>query len=403
MSQPLAPKDPDLLPRPAGEPFFRQATPEPRADGPTPSPTEEALRISEEKFAKAFRSSPDAMLISSVATSKIVDANDGFTRITGFAWDEAVGHTAIELGLWPDLGDRRLLMEELTRDGRVRSRELTYLDKTGATVHCLLSFELIELEGGPHILTVGRDITAQKRAEADRERVVQELEAKNTELERFTYTVSHDLKSPLVTIRGFLGLLEQDIAKGESERVERDIERIKAATDTMQELLDDLLELSRIGRMAGTPEPLELGELARLASQQVAGPLAQRGVDLKIADDLPVVTGDRVRLLQVFQNLLDNAVKFLGDQPDPKVEVGVRRDPPDDRTIFFVRDNGIGVDPAHHRRIFGLFARLDQSVEGTGIGLALVERILGVHGGEIWVESEGDGQGSTFCFTLPDP
>ncbi len=224
------------------------------------------------------------------------------------------------------------------------------------------------------------------------------LEAKNEELERFIYTVSHDLKSPLVTIRGFVGLLEKDIAAGDAERVARDLERIQGATERMDRLLNDLVRLSRVGRQLDLSGAVALGELAREAVVRVARPIRERGVDVRIAEALPGVVGDRQQLLEVLHNLLGNAVKFMGEQGEPRVEIGHR--PDGDRVVCTVRDNGIGIDARHHDRIFGLFERLDGQREGTGIGLALVKRIVELHGGEVWVESEGVGSGSTFCFSL---
>ncbi len=229
----------------------------------------------------------------------------------------------------------------------------------------------------------------------------EELEAKNAELERFTYTVSHDLKSPLVTIKGFLGLLEKDAAAGNQERMRRDVARIQSAAETMNRLLDELLELSRVGRQINPPEDVPLGELARLAVEILAGEIEASDVEIEIAPGLPVVSGDRVRLLEVFQNLLANAVKFMGDQDSPRIEVGVRTAGVE--PVVFVRDNGMGIDPQYQEKIFDLFERLDVGVEGTGVGLALVKRIVEVHEGRIWVESPGEGYGSVFCFTLPDP
>ncbi len=235
--------------------------------------------------------------------------------------------------------------------------------------------------------------------------VYQILEAKNRELERFTYTVSHDLKSPLVTIRGFVGLLRKDTDAGDVARVHRDVERIAAAAGTMGQLLDDLLELSRIGRMVNVPETVALGELIQEAVSVLEHQLS--GVELQVASDLPAVSGDRVRLLEVVQNLIENATKFMGDQPSPRIEIGTRRGAvpagggADPEPVFYVSDNGIGIEPTYHDKVFGLFERLDASVEGTGVGLAIVHRIVDFHGGRIWVESEGVGKGSTFRFTLP--
>jgi signal transduction histidine kinase len=234
---------------------------------------------------------------------------------------------------------------------------------------------------------------------AERERLIGELERRNAELERFTYTVSHDLRTPLVTVRGFVDLLEKDVAAGEVQRVEGDLARIRSATATMETLLRELLELSRVGRVMNPPETVSLAALARQAVTLLQGRLRAAGVRVEIQPDLPSVRGDRIRLLEVLQNLMENAVKFRSGQGEPVVEVGSRPGP--DGPVVFVRDNGIGIDPRYHDRVFALFERLDPRVEGTGVGLALVRRIVEVHGGRVWVESDGAGKGATFCFTLP--
>lgn len=250
-----------------------------------------------------------------------------------------------------------------------------------------------------HVAAI-RDITERQKADTQRERLITELEAKNRELERFTYTVSHDLKSPLVTIASFAGFLEHDAQAGDLDRVRSDVARIRAATERMQHLLDDLLELSRIGRLMNPPEWVPFASIVREALEVTQGRLAERSVAVRVAPDLPLVYGDRVRLVEVLQNLLDNAARFVGDQPMPQIEIGVRAEAV---PVFFVRDNGIGIDPAYHQKIFGLFEKLDAQSDGTGVGLTLVKRIIEVHGGQIWVESQGVGHGSTFCFTLAVP
>ena len=235
----------------------------------------------------------------------------------------------------------------------------------------------------------------------ERRKLIAELERKNAELERFTYTVSHDLKSPLFTIRGFLGYLEQDALSGDQARLKSDIQRITDATEKMQRLLNELLELSRVGRLKNEFTCFPLGELVHEAAELVRGQLMARGVSLSIQGELPVVCGDRPRLTEVLQNLFDNAAKFMGDQKHPCIEVGsAAKDVERDVPIFYVRDNGIGIAPEHHERVFGLFNKLDPKTDGTGIGLALVKRIIEVHGGKIWIQSEV-GKGSTFYFTLP--
>jgi signal transduction histidine kinase len=238
------------------------------------------------------------------------------------------------------------------------------------------------------------------RQQAEKERLyLKELEDKNTELERFTYTVSHDLRSPLITIQGFSGALKQSVAQGNSERIEKDIQRIHAAADRMQLLLDDLLELSRIGRLVNPPENVSLEGITREATELVEGTLTARGVQIKISSNLPILFGDRKRLVEVMQNLIENAAKFMGGQKEPLIEIGALEK--GGETFCYVQDNGIGIDPRYHEKIFDLFDKLDQNMPGTGVGLAIVKRIIEIHKGRIWVESEGRGQGSTFYFSIP--
>ncbi|WP_322489178.1 ATP-binding protein [Chloroflexus sp.] len=261
---------------------------------------------------------------------------------------------------------------------------------------------LLDDQGQPvEYQALGMDITARKRAELERERLIAELEARNAELEQFTYTVSHDLKSPLITIKGFASYIERDLATGKIERIPSDLQRIIAAADRMYQLLEDLLHLSRAGRQINPPERIGLGLLISEAAAGVSGRLAERNVYLHLPPNLPEIYGDRTRLREVFQNLIDNAAKFMGDQPSPQIWIEARAADDPQFVLVSVRDNGVGIDPRHTQRIFGLFERLDQRVEGTGIGLTLVRRIVEAHGGKIWVESEGLGRGSTFYLTLP--
>jgi signal transduction histidine kinase len=243
------------------------------------------------------------------------------------------------------------------------------------------------------------ELNERKRVEAEREKIIQELEAKNAELERFTYTVSHDLKSPLITISGFIGLLRADAKSGNAEKFQSDLLRITEAVEKMRRLLDELLELSRIGRLVNPPSDTPFGKIIEEALALTRGRLMAGDIKVDVGNDLPTVRGDRPRLVEVLQNLIDNAAKFMGSQPAPRIEIGVRKEA--DEQIFFVRDNGMGIDPLYQEKIFGLFDKLEASTEGTGVGLALAKRIVEVHGGRIWVESAGKEQGSMFCFTLP--
>lgn len=246
-----------------------------------------------------------------------------------------------------------------------------------------------------------KEVEERRRAEAEREMFVEELERKNAELERFNYTVSHDLKTPLVTIKGFLGMLRQDVERGDRARIESDLDRISGAADKMNGLLDDLLELSRVGHQIDL-QPVDLNAVVRETVDLMAGTLAKGDIQIDIADDLPTVQGDRVQLMEVFQNLLQNAARFMGPQTQPRISV-VWKPGEEGMILCTVEDNGIGIEAEYQEKIFGLFERLDADTDGTGIGLALVKRIVELHGGRVWVESKGLERGSKFCLLLPWP
>jgi len=234
----------------------------------------------------------------------------------------------------------------------------------------------------------------------ERQNLIAQLEANNAELERFTYTVSHDLRNPLVTIKGFLGMLNKDLKENRQDKIQIDFQRIAGAADKMDELLTDLLELSRVGRIVHPPEEVDLVKLAQEALENSDARVRSKNVTVNISPNLPIIYGDRVRLREVLENLIINSVKYMGDQPAPIVEIGARDNGKEQ--IIFVKDNGIGIEEKYNTRIFALFEKLNPNIEGTGIGLALVKRIIETHGGKIWVESDGLGKGSTFCFTIPD-
>jgi signal transduction histidine kinase len=240
---------------------------------------------------------------------------------------------------------------------------------------------------------------ASNRIKTTQDRFTAELEDKNAELERFVYTVSHDLRTPLVSIKGFVGLLQKDIASNDIEKVLADVKRINQAADLMAELLEGLLELSRIGRVINPPMSGSLTRLVSKAVEPLQDKIEQRGITIVIKQNMPVFWGDQLRLSEVFQNLVENAVKFMGDQPAPRIEVSARVD--NDMLVCAVKDNGIGIDPQYHDRVFNLFERLNPEIDGTGIGMPLAKRIIEAHGGTIEIESEGAQTGCTIIFTLP--
>ena len=340
-------------------------------------------------------------LARSTAVTRLGAFVDGLRRPTLWTKDSVADEVESHLG--PVCGE--CSVAALLRVGEKSVGSLLLLDVPKEEPGTPLVLEALEMLSTTLALVLHHSLLYEQQEQIIAQRTreltlaVANLQVKNTELEQFTYSVSHDLRSPLITIKGFLGALEEDLADNDLQQVHADIESIRTAAETMERLLGDLLELSRVGRLVQPPERISLADLARETVTLLTATITEHDVTVEIAPDLPVVVGDRSRLLQVLLNLIENAVKFMGDQSDPRVEVGCRRD--ETLPVCFVRDNGIGIAPAYHERVFGLFQRLDPTLEGTGIGLALVKRIVEVHGGRSWVESTGNRRGSTFCFTLP--
>ncbi len=249
-----------------------------------------------------------------------------------------------------------------------------------------------------HYQGIVLDITERKQAVEDRTRFLKELESKNREMQQFTYTVSHDLRSPLVTIQGFAGMLRKDLEHDAKEKAVTDLEYIEKAATKMDTLLSDTLKLSRIGRMVNLPETIPFGAIVQGALEQTAGGLQAHHIEVTIAEDFPTVHVDRMRIEELLVNLITNSIRYRGENPHPKIEIGYRK--ANGETTLFVRDNGIGIEKSQADKVFDLFYQVDRSGGGTGAGLAIVKRIVEVHGGRIWIESEL-GKGCTICFTLP--
>jgi PAS domain S-box-containing protein len=243
------------------------------------------------------------------------------------------------------------------------------------------------------------DVSERRAVELERERLIAELSERNLEMEQFTYAISHDLKSPLVTIRSYLGAIEEDIQQGKTERALADLQRVRGAAEKMSRMLADLLELSRVGRVDQRPVEVVVAEVVHEACELLAGQIGKARVQVAVHTAEVSVRADRSRALQIFQNIIENAVKYMGAQPEPRIDISSREE--DGFVICSVRDNGMGIAPAHFGRIFGLFEKLDPKAEGSGVGLALVRSIVETHGGSIWVESEGGGKGSVFHVRLP--
>ncbi len=229
----------------------------------------------------------------------------------------------------------------------------------------------------------------------------EELKKVNLELDSFVYTASHDLRAPLRAISSFATFLEEDYADRLDEEGRDYLREVKNGADRLNRLINDLLALSRVSRLKNPYEDTDMNELIGSVLERIEFDIKEQNVDLRVEKDLPTVRCDRIKLGEVFVNLINNAIKFSSRlKRNPKIEIGYIDGGKDYK--FFVEDNGIGIDPKYHEKIFGIFRRLHTQEEysGTGAGLSIVKRIIDEHGGSVWVESEL-GKGSTFWFSIP--
>lgn len=334
---------------------------------------------------------------------KIISVNERCSEILGYTSDELIGKTVPEI-TWPEDREKTLKLHGniSKEDVKIYNYEKRYIKKDGSPLWVHVTVSVVRNSAGDHISSIGtiEDISARKMYMEALKESEENLKSRNEELTRFIYTVSHDLKSPLVTIKSFISYLMEDIEKGDIESQERDVKYIHSAADKMGRLLDELLQLSRIGRKEKPKSKIALSSVISSARESVYQKLEERNIAIEVAGHDVMLYGYTERLVQLFQNLFDNAAKFMGDQQSPRIETGSFIDAENNEVVLFVRDNGKGIDPRHHHKIFGLFEKMDSSTDGIGIGLALVKRIVEIHGGSIWFTSEGKGEGTTFYFKL---
>jgi PAS domain S-box-containing protein len=371
---------------------------------------EDALRQSEEKFSKVFHASPDGILIVRMADGLILDINESFERLLGISRAEAVGRTSNELGLWARPDQLNSFLAEVTAKGMVSGYEFVGRRRDGALGDILISSVLIDVGGTPTLISILRDITEQRRTEEEirnvnvalehrvRERTA-ELEEAVRELESISYSVSHDLRSPLRAIAGYAKVIEEDYAQQIGNEGRRQLDRIISNAIRMGEIIDDLLDFARIGRAELKQAPFDMAGLVREMLSEMPEAGAGRRIDLRVGA-MPAALADRSLIRQVWSNLLANALKFTRQCEQAVIEVGGRIDAGE--AHYFVRDNGAGFDMAFADKLFHVFQRLhrDTAFEGTGVGLAIVARVVQRHGGRVWAEGVPD-QGATFHFTLP--
>jgi PAS domain S-box-containing protein len=386
--------------------------------------TEKELAVSGERFFKIFTENPVSMTLSEVGTSKIVFANKLFYKTFGYSQEEVIGSSSEELKLISPEEEARLFPILLTLLNETRSieelqalppeegakllvklkeamgttgLEVLYSRKNGEKFYAIVSYDLIEIDGKNYNVTSYQDISEQKNNENKIIAYSTELERKNREIEQFAYVASHDLQEPLRTISNFSKLLTEKLNTNPDNEEREYISYINGGAQRMSQLIFDLLEYSRIGKDT-SKIPIDCNVLVSEVLTDMAASIKESGAEIKV-NKLPTVKGF-IYLRSLFQNLISNAIKFRQAGIPPIITISATDKGKE--FLFSIKDNGPGIEKVYHEKIFLIFQRLytRAEYEGTGIGLSQCKKIVELHGGKIWVDSEL-GKGSMFNFTIP--
>lgn len=385
---------------------------------------EAALRFSEDKFSKAFYGSPSAKSIITLWEGRVLDVNHRFEQLFGYNREEVIGRTTLELEIWQNISDRQHMLQQLQFQGNLRDYEANLQKGNGEKIICRISSELIQVEETTCVLTAMEDITERRQAEltilrlneelelrveartaelnqatAQLQLLNQELRRSNQELEQFAYVASHDLQEPLRAVTGYTQLLMSEYSDRFDDTAKSYAEFVIDGAKRMQQLIQDLLAYSRVGTRGKEFAPIDCNTVVREAMRNLQVAIAESHAEI-ILDTLPTLNADHSQLVQLFQNLIGNGIKFC-QQDHPRIQIHAMQRKGD--FLFQIADNGIGIKPQYLDRIFEVFKRLHTRREypGTGIGLAICKKIVLRHGGQIWAESTPK-VGTTFFFTIPD-
>jgi PAS domain S-box-containing protein len=361
---------------------------------------EKELRVASLYARSLIEASLDPLVTIS-RDGKVTDVNKAAEEARGIPRERIIGTDFSDYFTEPEKA--REGYNRVFAEGKVRDYPLTLKHNSGGTIDVLYNATVYRDEAGEvqGVFAAARDITRRKREEVAREKLSEQLKAQVSELETFSYGIAHDLKSPLISIEGFTRLLKEDLQNQKTENVKEDIRLLESGVRKMQGFLQSTLEYSRAGRLIKRAPNVSFSEIINEALQDYNEQISAIGATVSKAKAFPKVNVDRSMIVHVLANLIQNSLKYRNESVPLKIEIGYES--PDGEPVFFVRDNGIGIDAGEVGKVFDLFYRGTSHVEGSGIGLKIVKKIIEAHGGKIWVKESKSGKGTTICFTLPPP
>jgi len=362
---------------------------------------EDAIRESENKFSKIFKTSPDMITLTRISDGFFVDANDAIKSILGYNREEVLGHTVKDLGLWPNPEERESMVQIIKKQGFVKGMKVHLRKKSGEIISAKISVDIIELNNKKFLLSVAHDITEENRAQEIIKTEIERMKEIDEAKTNFLNIVSHEMKTPLTAINAHLGVLD-DLKTNLSEQELLSLEAIKRNNYLLKSLIDNILELSRIesGKFELNISKINLERIIREVKSNLEILSEKKGLQLILdVGKLPEILADEMRVREILNNLISNSIKFTD-----KGWIKVKAEKQDNHVVISIIDTGIGISKDKINNLFQKFYQIDPSIGrrfgGTGLGLVITKQLIELQGGKIKVQSIF-GKGSTFSVTLP--